>query len=232
MWGCPSKPRTLRFSDCAPTVDGFGTMKRLAAWIDPVSVIAIMVSLAEFTFSTLPLSEREALVSYRVSVALRAIFGIEYLARILCASHRRKYMGSAAGVVDLAAVLLDFGPLKLLRILKLLVRASAFDRLVGATIAVRHELAAAGSCAGTLIYGAAVGIYYCERAAQPEAFGSIPDALWWAVITLTTIGYGDVTPITPLGRVFAAGMALVGLGMVAVPTGLIAAALARRRHED
>ena len=206
-------------------------MKRLAAWIDPISAIAVLVSLAEFTFSTLPLSEPEALASHRISVALRAIFAVEYVARIVCASRRLSYVRSAAGVVDLAAVVLDFGPLKLLRLLKLIVRASAFDRLAAAVFAVRHELVATGGCALALIYGAGVGIYYCERAAQPEAFGSIPDALWWAVITLTTIGYGDVAPITPLGRLFTAGVAMVGLGMVAVPTGLIAAALAPRSPE-
>lgn len=78
---------------------------------------------------------------------------------------------------------------------------------------------------GILIYGAAVAIYYCERDVQPEAFGSIPAALWWAVITLTTIGYGDVYPVTPLGRVLTTFVALLGLGMVAIPTGLLAAAL-------
>ena len=119
------------------------------------------------------------MASHRISVALRAIFAVEYVARIVCASRRLSYVGSAAGVVDLAAVVLDFGPLKLLRLLKLIVRASAFDRLAAAVFAVRHELVATGVCAGALIYGAAVGIYYCERAAQPEAFGSIPDALWW-----------------------------------------------------
>ena len=207
-------------------------MKHLAAWIDPISAIAVLASLAEFTLSTLPLSEPEALASHRISVALRAIFAAEYAARVVCASRRLGYVRSAAGVVDLAAVVLDFGPLKLLRLLKLIVRASAFNRLAAAVFAVRHELVATGGCAGALIFAAAVGIYYCERAAQPEAFGTIPDALWWAVITLTTIGYGDVAPITPLGRLFTAGVAMAGLGMVAVPTGLIAAALAPRSPEE
>ena len=201
-------------------------MNRLVTWIDPISSVAVLISLVEFTFSTLPLSEQEALVSRGVAVALRAVFAAEYIARIACTQRRLVYVRSAPGVIDLATVVLDFGPLKLLRVLKLVARASAFDRLAGAVAAVRHELAAAGGCAGALIYGSAVGIYYCERAAQPEAFGSIPDALWWAVITLTTIGYGDVAPITPMGRVFTACVAVVGLGMVAVPTGLIAAALA------
>ena len=70
-------------------------------------------------------------------------------------------------------------------------------------------------------------IDFGERDVQPEAFGSIPEALWWAVITLTTIGYGDVYPVTPLGKVLTTFVALLGLGMVAIPTGLLAAALMR-----
>ena len=91
---------------------------------------------------------------------------------------------------------------------------------------VRHELAAAagGTCA--LLYVAAVPLYYAERDVQPDAFGSIPAALWWSVVTLTTVGYGDVIPVTPVGRVLTGVIVLLGIGVVAVPTGLIASGLA------
>ncbi len=65
-----------------------------------------------------------------------------------------------------------------------------------------------------------------ERDVQPDAFGSIPAALWWSVVTLTTVGYGDVIPVTPVGRVFTGVIVLLGIGVVAVPTGLIASGLA------
>lgn len=69
---------------------------------------------------------------------------------------------------------------------------------------------------------AASTIYLVEHDAQPEAFGSIPAAMWWAVCTLTTVGYGDVTPITPLGKLLASSITVVGIGMVALPTSLLA----------
>ena len=97
---------------------------------------------------------------------------------------------------------------------------------------IRRDLAVALLGSAVLIYGAAVGIYYCERHIQPEAFGSVPAALWWAVITLTTIGYGDVYPVTPLGKVLTTLVALLGLGMVAIPTGLLAAAADEEHHKD
>ena len=65
-----------------------------------------------------------------------------------------------------------------------------------------------------------------ERDVQPDAFGSIPAALWWSVVTLTTVGYGDVIPVTPVGRVLTGVIVLLGIGVVAVPTGLIASGLA------
>ena len=75
-----------------------------------------------------------------------------------------------------------------------------------------------------LLYLSAVGIYYCERDAQPDALGSIPDCLWWAVATLTTVGYGDVYPITVGGKLFTSFVVLLSLGLVAIPGGLIASA--------
>jgi hypothetical protein len=78
-----------------------------------------------------------------------------------------------------------------------------------------------------LIYLSAVGIYFFENEAQPEHFSSIFDSLWWSIITLTTVGYGDVYPITVGGRVFTFCILLIGLGIVAIPTGIISAALMR-----
>ena len=84
-----------------------------------------------------------------------------------------------------------------------------------------------------ILYLAAVGMYYFEHDAQPEAFQSIFDSLWWAVATLTTVGYGDVYPVTVGGKIFTFLILMCGLGVVAVPAGLIAAALSKvRRDED
>ncbi len=67
-------------------------------------------------------------------------------------------------------------------------------------------------------------LYWAEAEAQPDKFGSIPRSFWWAVVTLTTVGYGDVYPITPLGKFFSGLVALAGIGLIAMPTGILAAA--------
>jgi voltage-gated potassium channel len=78
---------------------------------------------------------------------------------------------------------------------------------------------------------ASSGIYLFEHQAQPEAFGSIPAAMWWAVATLTTVGYGDVTPITVGGKIFGAFITVVGIGMVALPAGILASGFSEHLHE-
>jgi len=82
------------------------------------------------------------------------------------------------------------------------------------------------------LYVTAVGIYYFENEAQPEAFASVFHSLWWAVATLTTVGYGDVYPVTLGGRVFTFVLLIVGLGIVAVPAGLVATALSKAREME
>ena len=81
-----------------------------------------------------------------------------------------------------------------------------------------------------LFFLAGVGIYYFERDAQPDVFVSIFDALWWSVVTLTTVGYGDMYPITVGGKVFTFIILMIGLGFIAIPTGLLASAMTRARE--
>lgn len=83
-----------------------------------------------------------------------------------------------------------------------------------------------------MLYISAVGIYYFENSAQPEQFKSVFHSLWWAVITLTTVGYGDVYPITVGGKIFTFVILTIGLGVIAVPTGLIASALTKTLKSD
>lgn len=83
-----------------------------------------------------------------------------------------------------------------------------------------------------MLFVSAVGIYYFENGAQPETFASIFHALWWSVMTLTTVGYGDMYPVTIGGRFFAFIVLMIGLGIVAVPAGLLASALSKARSEQ
>lgn len=124
--------------------------------------------------------------------------------------------------------------LRLFRLFKLARYVPAFA-IVGA--AVRRAwapLMAALAVAAAQLYVAAMMLYFIEGDSKPEAFGSITRSLWWAVVTLTTVGYGDVYPETDWGRVAAALVALAGVGIVAMPTGILASAFAeefRERHE-
>jgi voltage-gated potassium channel len=81
-----------------------------------------------------------------------------------------------------------------------------------------------------LLYFSAVGIYYFENDAQPEKFASVFHSLWWSVATLTTVGYGDIYPVTVGGKVFTFLVLLIGLGIVSVPAGLVASALSKARQ--
>ncbi len=100
-----------------------------------------------------------------------------------------------------------------------------YEGTVTQDVTITVELAFSYTAAIT----AAVGIYYFEHAAQPEAFSSIFQSIWWALVTLTTVGYGDVYPVTTGGKIFTFMVLVLGLGIIAVPTGLISSALSAAR---
>jgi len=125
--------------------------------------------------------------------------------------------------------------LRILRIF-LIFKASryvkAISRLSRAFGMVREELVMFLVVTGVVLYLSSAGIYYFEHDAQPELFQSVFHAMWWSVATLTTVGYGDVYPVTLGGRIFTSVVVLVGVGIVAVPTGLVSSALSRARIDD
>ncbi|MBX3429873.1 MAG: ion transporter [Hyphomonadaceae bacterium] len=124
--------------------------------------------------------------------------------------------------------------LRLFRLFKLARYVPAFA-IVGAAVKRAWPPLVASLCvAGAQLYIAAMMLYFIEGDTKPQAFGSITRAMWWAVVTLTTVGYGDVYPETVWGRVAAGLVALAGVGIVAMPTGILASAFAeefRERHE-
>jgi voltage-gated potassium channel len=199
----------------------------------------ILLSIASFTVETLPgLSEQQLRILRLINIGTVSIFTLEYLLRIVVSRSRRKFVFSFYGLVDLVAILpfyiasgIDLRSLRifrlfrLLRILKVLRFNAAIMRFKIAFRSIKNELAVFASATGFMLYVAAVGIYYFENQAQPEQFKSVFHALWWAVTTLTTVGYGDAYPVTVGGRIFTFVVLMIGLGVVAIPTGLISSAL-------
>ena len=187
-----------------------------------------------------------------------AIFSVEYVARLWCAVEspeerfrrpvrgRLRYSVSAIALIDLLAILpfyaaaffpFDLRFLRVLRILRIFKLSHYFSALDVLLEVVRVERNAFGAAFFLLLVGmlfAASGIYLFEHEVQPVAFGSIPAATWWALVTLTTVGYGDVTPVTVAGKVFGAWITVMGIGMVALPSGILASGfsqeIARRKR--
>lgn len=173
-------------------------------------------------------------------------FTIEYLLRVSVADLRYpesrpllaavRYIVSPVAIIDLAAILPFYLPLlipldlRALRIVRLagVMRKLRLNRYTSAittmrTVIVkrREELGITFFLTGLTIVAAATLMYYVESPHQPEAFSNILTSIWWAVATLTTVGYGDIYPITPLGRVLAGIVAISGIGLVALPTGIL-----------
>jgi len=204
----------------------------------------IIVSMVTFAIETLPgLSRQTRVWLFRFEVFSVAVFTIEYLVRFWTAENRVRFVFSFFGMVDLLAILpfyLSLGVdlrsirafrlLRLFRILKLGRYSAAVRRLHTAVLIAREELVLYLAATAIVIFLAATGIYYFERDRQPEAFASVFHSLWWAVVTLTTVGYGDTYPVTVGGRIFTLFVLMAGLGVVSVPAGLVSSALARARQ--
>jgi voltage-gated potassium channel len=112
--------------------------------------------------------------------------------------------------------------LRVARLLKMTRYFPAFKLVLDALRSCVNELLAALAVAVMLWYFASVLLYLAESEAQPDGFGSITRAMWWSVVTLTTVGYGDVYPVTALGKIFAGFIAVLGIGAVAMPSGILA----------
>ena len=175
------------------------------------------------------------------------IFTLEYLARVwvapeaptyqgaLAGSARRRYVTTLPALIDLAAILpayfamffaVDLRLLRLFRLLRLLKLTHHFPGLALFFSVINQELRTLLSALFTiliLMLLAASLMYVAEHQVQPEVFGSIPSAFWWAVVTMTTVGYGDVLPITSIGKLLATFIMLLGIGVVALPAGILAA---------
>ncbi len=188
-----------------------------------------------------------------VELVSTLVFLIEYLCRVwVCVEQPRfahpvagrlRYMLQPLALLDLIVLLTFFAPvdlrfLRIFRITRLLrvLHMEEFNRslhLIGHALRRRlHLLGVAAAIMLTSVYFTAALIYWVEHSVQPEKFSSIPETLWWAVVTLTTIGYGDVFPITPLGKALTSVITLFGIGVFALPAAIITAAVLEAGQSD
>jgi len=184
------------------------------------------------------------------------VFTVEYILRLwVCTEQvpeddrptliiRLKYMITFGSLIDLIAILPFYLSMfvtvdlrfmrvfRLLRLLKLTRYSSAMDSFVRVIQSERRPLMATMMIMAMLLVFASSIVFMFEKDAQPEDFASIPHAMWWALATLTTVGYGDVTPITLGGRLFGALIMVLGIGMFALPTGILATGFAREVRKN
>ena len=206
----------------------------------------IMLSLIGFAVETLPnLSQQTRNFLSLFELFCVVVFTVEYMLRIYVAKNPLKYIFSFYGLVDLLAILpfyltatLDLRALRSFRVLRLfrafkLVRYNrALKRFHVAARLIKEEVVLFFIITLILIYLTSAGIYFFENEAQPESFSSIFHSFWWAIVTLTTVGYGDVYPVTVGGKVFTFFVLIIGVGIVTVPAGLVASALSRAREVE
>ncbi|KZZ70744.1 hypothetical protein A3765_02890 [Oleiphilus sp. HI0130] len=239
------------------------SQRSLIAWlINLVIAAAIFFNMVEVLLVSVENEANSAHYSgIHVHAIFTFIFVADYLMRIWVAAEapqehgnsalnrRLNYVFSPMGVIDLLSFLpglmlilvpdsaaQDFSFLKVMttvRILKL-TRYSASLSILAAVYRENFSTLFAAMIIMIIIsFTAATGVYIFERVAQPEAFGSIPRSMWWALVTLTTVGYGDVVPITLGGKLFGAVVMIAGVGIAAIPAGVFASSFVRliRDHD-
>ncbi len=207
-----------------------------------LNVAAVILETVDGVYNTMPE------VFYYFELFSIVIFSVEYLGRLWTCTYfkkfrhpfwgRIKFVFSFAGLIDLLAILPFYLPLvlvidgrsfrmlrlfRVLRIFKLGRYSTAFNLIIKVITKRREELVITLTIVLVMLILASSMMYYLENEAQPENFSSIPETMWWGVATITTVGYGDVYPITPIGKVLGAFIAILGVGIFALPAGIIAA---------
>ena len=228
---------------------------RLSTAVDRFLVLLIVVNLLAVALESMPQYQaRYAALFALVEYLSLVVFTVEYGLRLWCAVEhgphqhlaarraRMKYALSTAGIIDLIAVLpfwfAMFLPgdlrfvlvFRMVRFFKIARYSPAMRSLLDVLYTERRALFGCLVIAiGSSVVAASL-MHLAEGKVQPDKLGTIPDALWWAIVTIGTIGYGDVVPVTALGKLIATGTIFAGLVMVALPVGIIANAFAEQVH--
>ena len=221
-------------------------------WVDVILLALILLNVVAVILETVKSFQLRFGTEFRVfEVISVGVFSVEYAARIwACTADPRyrqpiigrlRYVSGFDGVVDLLAILpfyitlalpaaaLDLRILRVLRllrfarVLKLGRYSDSLGRMKRVIGARRGDLGVALGAVGVVLILASSAIYYVEVDTQPEVFTSIPAAMWWGISALTTVGYGDITPVTPLGKFLGGIIQLLGIAIFALPAGIIAA---------
>ena len=221
-------------------------------WVDVILFVLILLNVVAVILETVKgLQLHFAAAFWAFEVISVGVFTVEYAARIwACTADPRyrqplvgrlRYASSFVGVVDLLAILpfyvtlafpaaaLDLRILRVLRllrfarVLKLARYSDSIGRMKRVIGARRGDLGVALAAVGIVLVLASSAIYYVEADTQPDVFTSIPAAMWWGISALTTVGYGDIAPVTPLGKFLGGTIQLLGIAIFALPAGIIAA---------
>ncbi|HEX6747499.1 MAG TPA: ion transporter [Longimicrobium sp.] len=237
-----TRRRTWEILECTRPGDAAG--RRFSILL--ITLITLNVA-AVVLESIQPLEHRLAPLFQAFEGASVLVFTAEYLARLWSCTADPRYREPVRGrirfalspmaLVDLVAVLPFFAAMatmdlrvlraarlfRIVRLLKATRYIAAMRLLRGVLRARREELVLTTALIMVLLVIASTVIYFAENAAQPDKFSSILESMWWAVATLTTVGYGDVYPVTPLGRLAGGLIAILGLGFFALPTAILGA---------
>ena len=210
-------------------------------WENVVRVL-ILVWFMLYTLNAIPdVHPLVGRIAAKVNYWISYFFVFEYILRVLCAKPRKAYIFSGMGILDFIVCVpflgmffgLDWQILYSLRIVRVLAifklarfndTAASFKK---AFYLIRDEFFLFFSVILFMLYVTSLGIYIAEHEAQPEKFRSFFDALWFAVETLSTVGYGDLVPITPMGRIFTGVIMFIAVSIIAISTGLITSAFSR-----
>ena len=210
---------------------------------DNIIQFLILLSLIAFSIETLPNNSPELIkFLYEFEIFCISVFSIEYLLRIFISNKPFGYIFSFYGIIDFLAVipyylssidlrfLRAFRIFRIFRAFKLTRYNKALNRFQIAYRIVKEELMLFMVVIIILLFIVSAGIYFFENEAQPEVFKSIFHSAWWSIVTLTTVGYGDVYPITVGGKIFTFFVLIIGVGVVTVPAGLVATSLSKARE--
>ena len=244
----PEESLRRRVFDLLERVDRHARLPRIIAG---ALVTLILINVVAAVFETVPsLAFQYEWLFQSIEAASLVIFSIEYLVRLwVSVEHPRArgrpawrarlaYAVTPAAIIDLVAILPFFIEaftdahlriivlVRLLRLFKLGRYSTGFQSLLEALRRERQALLASFLILVSVVLVSASFAYMAERAAQPDAFGSIPDAIWWAMATVTTVGYGDVVPKTALGRIVGGFTMISGILMIALPVAIIGSSFA------